>query len=239
MQPEYNQTVTDPSLKGLMATVNPISGNKVKKASGRRRYVGEEQRRSDILKAAIKVFGEKGYHNAKMQEIAARAGVANGTVYRYFPSKFQLATELIGARGASGFIESLRETNAEKLAPEQFLMTTAKKYFGHQKDLPLIRFRISEALANPDLGHQYYVNLLHRLIGDIASFIEPYQKKKLIKSFDPFVLGHIFYGILFGFLYCQELMFGKETTGIDINKLAKTVVEVFLHGAAADTPKDR
>jgi AcrR family transcriptional regulator len=202
--------------------------NQMKK---KRRYVPEEERREQILGAAIAVFSEKGYYKAKMQEIASRAGVANGTVYRYYPSKFLLATEIIGARGASGFVESLQKAGLEELSPEEFLKTTAQRYFGNLGDrLPLIRFRISEALSNSDLGRQYYPSLLHRLITDLAGLFAGFQEKGLFKQGDPFILAHIYYGILFGFLYCQELMLGKEVTHIELDKMIEPLVDVFLHG---------
>lgn len=50
----------------------------------------EEDRTSTILAAARQVFGEYGYHQATMQEVARRAGVAKGTVYLYFSSKEEL-----------------------------------------------------------------------------------------------------------------------------------------------------
>jgi AcrR family transcriptional regulator len=59
-----------------------------------------EQRRDAILEAAAEVFGEKGYQRATMKEIAARVGIAPGTIYLYFKSKRDLllaiADRLIG-----------------------------------------------------------------------------------------------------------------------------------------------
>lgn len=40
-----------------------------------------------ILKAAIRVIGEKGYHNAKIKDISQEAYVADGTIYNYFGNK--------------------------------------------------------------------------------------------------------------------------------------------------------
>ena len=54
------------------------------------RRAREEAYRGLILEAAERVFGEKGYREAKVQEIAAAAGVATGTVYAIFPSKQEL-----------------------------------------------------------------------------------------------------------------------------------------------------
>lgn len=52
-------------------------------------------RRSEILKAAREVLAEKGLEAAKVSEIVARAGVAQGTFYLYFPSKTSLVLALV------------------------------------------------------------------------------------------------------------------------------------------------
>jgi AcrR family transcriptional regulator len=47
-------------------------------------------KRQAILEAAVQVFSEKGYHNARMEEVAVLAGIGKGTIYEYFASKLQL-----------------------------------------------------------------------------------------------------------------------------------------------------
>src|SRR5215471_17249445 len=49
-----------------------------------------EFRTSGILEAARKVFAGKGFHEAKVEDIAEAAGVAKGTVYLYYQSKRDL-----------------------------------------------------------------------------------------------------------------------------------------------------
>lgn len=47
-------------------------------------------KREAIIEAAIQVFSDKGYHNARMEEIAIVAGIGKGTIYEYFDSKLHL-----------------------------------------------------------------------------------------------------------------------------------------------------
>lgn len=56
-------------------------------AAARRQQVLAEFRRAEILTAAQKVFGSKGYDATRMEEIAKAARLAKGTLYRYFRSK--------------------------------------------------------------------------------------------------------------------------------------------------------
>jgi AcrR family transcriptional regulator len=51
-------------------------------------------KRNDIMQAALGIIAEQGFHGAPMAEIAEKAGVAAGTIYRYFESKDLLITEL-------------------------------------------------------------------------------------------------------------------------------------------------
>ena len=47
----------------------------------------ESDRRKRVLTSAIKVFGEKGFKNATISEIAKKAGVGDATIYEYFDNK--------------------------------------------------------------------------------------------------------------------------------------------------------
>ena len=51
-------------------------------------------KRNDVMQAALGLIAERGFHGAPMAEIAEKAGVAAGTIYRYFESKDVLINEL-------------------------------------------------------------------------------------------------------------------------------------------------
>ena len=51
------------------------------------RSIASEDKRTRILDAAIRVFAEHGYHEARVGDIAEDAGVAHGLLYHYFASK--------------------------------------------------------------------------------------------------------------------------------------------------------
>lgn len=65
----------------------------------------EDRRRAQIISAAVAVFTERGYADTTMADIAQHAGIGQGTLYRYVPSKRELldlvfdysVEEIIGA----------------------------------------------------------------------------------------------------------------------------------------------
>lgn len=54
------------------------------------REKNQKNRREDILRAALATYGEKGFLSARIEEVAAAAGIGKGTVYEYFRSKEEL-----------------------------------------------------------------------------------------------------------------------------------------------------
>ncbi len=64
---------------------------------------------TNIIDAALKVFGEKGYYNATISEIARTAGVSEATIYEYFGSKEDLLFAIPGeiTRQAVDFLEGM------------------------------------------------------------------------------------------------------------------------------------
>jgi AcrR family transcriptional regulator len=61
----------------------------------RRRRLRKEVRQVELLDAAGQMFREKGYHETSTAEIAERAGVVEGTIYRYFSTKRELLVQVV------------------------------------------------------------------------------------------------------------------------------------------------
>ncbi len=68
-----------------------------------------QEREALILKAAEDVLMEKGYHETSVDEIAARVGIAKGTVYLHFPSKEDLVVAIF-ERDMQQLLQSIDST---------------------------------------------------------------------------------------------------------------------------------
>jgi AcrR family transcriptional regulator len=68
----------------------------------------KEQARARIIEAALRVFAEKGYHEATMEDVAHRLRVSEGTIYLYFKSKRELfkAISDLGEHRAAEIVSS-------------------------------------------------------------------------------------------------------------------------------------
>ncbi len=198
----------------------------------KRRVLPSEKRRTEILKAAAVVFSEKGYHKTRISDIAARANMGHGTVYRFFPNKRELAMQVVSARGAAGFLRTTAEqASGDNQDPQELFSAIGDSYLGNMRErLPVVRFSIAEALSDKGLAKRYYDNLLQPLFAGLTEVMIKFQKEGRLKDHDPFLLGHIFYSMLFGYMYAQELLYGKEKTHLKKDAFVAEVVDIFLHG---------
>ena len=86
-----------------------------------------EETRGKIVEAAIKLFSERGFNTASVDDICAEAGVSKGAFYHHFESKQALFLALLD--GWLKTIDNAIEASRDKTAPETFLrMTEAFPY---------------------------------------------------------------------------------------------------------------
>lgn len=109
----------DDSVEGELAS-SELSSREEKKKQSRRR----------IIEAAREVFFRDGFMPANLDEIAERAGVAKGTLYRYFESKADLYVAVLADNGRV-FTDKLQEAVAAADSPSQQLRRISRFYLEH------------------------------------------------------------------------------------------------------------
>jgi len=132
-----------------------------------------EHRPQQIIEAALEVFGECGLANARLQDIAHRAGVSKGTIYLYFPNKEELFREMI-RHTAVAAIESGERTISGGTPTEQ-LCAAMRGYWKFVRS-PVFgtihRLVLGELHQFPDLAKFYADEVVTRglrLLGGIIS----------------------------------------------------------------------
>lgn len=95
-----------------------------------RRRVGRAVRERQILDAAIAVFGERGYQNASMDQVAERVGVTKPVLYTHFGSKRGLLLACI-ARARAELLEVTTAAAAAASTPEEMLRNGTLAFFDY------------------------------------------------------------------------------------------------------------
>ncbi len=201
-------------------------------AAKKKAPVESADRRKQILRAAVSVFAERGFHKTRISDIAKRAGVAYGLVYHYFESKEDLLSSVFEDNW-SVFLKVLRD-----LAQDPARSTREK--LGGISDLLIGALRIEPALI------QVIIQEISRsgrfvLPGKVTLFEEAFEVVRAIiaagqasaeisPEIDPYAAAYLFFGALE--TVCTGFTLGKIPckTDADAERLKRTVRRALLDG---------
>lgn len=108
-----------------------------------------EERRQQVLSAALEVFSAAGYHAASMDEIADRAGVSKPVLYQHFPGKLELYLELLDS-GVEDLLDAAREALTGTTDNATRVQAMVNAYFRFVEE-PGSAFRL---VFESDLAHE-------------------------------------------------------------------------------------
>jgi AcrR family transcriptional regulator len=195
------------------------------------RSVTIEDRRTRIVEAAVHVFAQKGYHAARVGDIAAEAGVAHGLLYHYFASKEELL-ETIFRETWTELLRALERVEEDvRPAREQLRQVAAILLRSWRRDPDLVRVLVREVVRTPELGGR--VEEIGEGFGAIERIIERGQRAgELRADVDARLAGWIVYGALEEILTGWVL--GTLPDGDEaVAEAERTIVEVLAGGLVA------
>jgi TetR/AcrR family transcriptional regulator, fatty acid metabolism regulator protein len=115
----------------------------------------KELKRQTILDAAVRLFAQKGFHGVSTAELAESAGVAEGTIFRYFSSKDKLLISALD-RAMERLLEALRRDDDPQSPVTERLLRFIGNHLHLIREHPeLARFIIVELRQTPEFLRRY------------------------------------------------------------------------------------
>jgi TetR/AcrR family transcriptional regulator, fatty acid metabolism regulator protein len=155
----------------------------------------EADRRAQILGAAVKVFAAKGFHSARVGDIAEEAGVAYGLVYHYFASKDELL-ETIFRTTWTDMLARVREVEASGVGAEEAVrQVTALLLRTWRRDPDLVRVLVREVTRSPHV--QQEIEEITDAMEALENIVRRGQETGEFEAdLDPRLAAVVFYGAL-------------------------------------------
>jgi TetR/AcrR family fatty acid metabolism transcriptional regulator len=152
-------------------------------------------RRRQILGAAVKVFAAKGFHAARVGDVAEEAGVAYGLVYHYFSSKDELL-ETIFRSTWTDMLARVREVEASGVpATEAVRQVTALLLRTWRRDPDLVRVLVREVTRSQHV--QQGIKEIAEAMEALENIVRRGQESgEFQPELDPRLAAVVFYGAL-------------------------------------------
>ncbi len=202
----------------------------------RRILMTPDARRQQLLDAATWVFARKGYRNAGISDIIARAGVARGTFYLYFKSKEEVFLAIVN-HFHSRITRALAQADdpaplaAQAAAPQAILRTSARRwlaFFAENRDAATVILK--EASSIDPRFEKGFADLRQSAVTFFAARFKRLQQLGLVRaSLSPELFARLQLGMF------DELLNGLlRDAGADLEALADALADFEWNGIRAD-----
>jgi TetR/AcrR family fatty acid metabolism transcriptional regulator len=177
-----------------------------------------------MLEAAAALFGTQRFHEVRMEDIAAAAGVGKGTLYRYFSDKEDLYLALLERASKQMHDRLERAVGNAKSANAKLNTVIAAiiSFFDEQPHL-LSLIQREEVLRGPDFP---WKKTRQEMLSLVTGLLEEGNANGEISARDPELVALLLLAGLRG-----VLRFGKRPRPRD---LAQRIADIFLKGAALE-----
>jgi AcrR family transcriptional regulator len=190
-----------------------------------------EDKRRQLLDAAVRVFARKGFHASRVGDIAEEAGVAHGLLYHYFKSKDDVLEAVFQENWSVLLLRIASVEETDEPAPDQLrhIAAIVLRTWLHLPDV--VRVVVQEFGRSPELVER---------IGELAQPIDAIQRViergiargEFRQDIDPLVAATVVYGSI------DELLTGWVLGRLpaeeeDVVAAERTLLEVSLVGLRA------
>jgi AcrR family transcriptional regulator len=212
----------------LIAVLQEVRAMDDEEGRPARRRLPRKQREAQILDAATRVFASKGFRAATTKEIAAEAGVSEGTIYNYFDSKY----DLLIAMSKRLALESLYQLEAlppEKSARGYLTAVVTDRFQLLVKHMDLIRALMPEVLVDDELRRVYTEEVLSPALSYLGALIDNRTREGVLRKVNTDIVGRAMIGAVmsFGYLWLRD---PSQLDAPSQEELVSEVVGLFLDG---------
>lgn len=201
-----------------------------------RRAELSDERRKQILDAALQVFAEKGFKGATNKVIAERAGdISPGLIYWYFENKEDMFFALLEERLAAGSlpvpIEQLSAFPPEHVLP--MIAHFALNRLDNQETINLFKIFAGEAAYSERIRAIANKNI-NRLLEPLSAYLEAQMDQGRLRRSDPALCAQTFAAGIFAAIMRRQFLGDPTMLAYSADQIVNTVVGIFLRGLRPD-----
>jgi len=197
----------------------------------RRKKEDAEKTKDELLKAALKVFSEKGYASTRLEDIAREANVTRGAIYWHYTNKKNLYVAMIEKAYEKISIIIKNELYSDKSPIEKLesllytilIQIVSDEEFRKVEEISMFKAESEELKDIRDEEYEFTVYLKNSVMGIINEGIEQGEIKKDIDA----EVGAISF---LGFLSGVEILWLSHNDLFSLEKHAKSICNLFISG---------
>lgn len=192
-----------------------------------------ERRISDIMAAAKEVFAEKGYSDALITDIAQRAGVVEGSIYRFFANKRELLVKVVELWFEDLLLEEAEQFAAMRGVWNQIRFVVYHHLMSIRRDPALSRLMFQEIRPSPDYRNSRLFELNRAYTNRLVEVIKTgVASGELKRDSSPALVRDV----IFGCIEHRTWAFLRQEGDFDPVETADAITNLVYSGLASEQP---
>ena len=197
-----------------------------------------DERRQEIIRAAVEVFARNGFGGSTTREIAENAGISEAMIYSHFRNKQDLYTAIIDERlQESEPLYYPLDAMRNKDDPRVFTTIVANYLRRHSEDTTFLRLLLFSALEGHELASMFVAGPVRKFFEFLADYIGERIKEGALKPVNPEITSRCLVGMVHYYVLVREIFRDDTLNPIDQNEAIETIVDIFCRGILADDAK--
>jgi AcrR family transcriptional regulator len=193
-----------------------------------------DQRRAQILREAARLFGTHGFNGTTTRDVAARVGLTEAALYRYYPSKEAMYVAILDERMA--VTDPLARVLPKAAARDDhgvFAGLALELLRSVEADPSILRLLLYSALEGHQLARRYHDRRIRQLRDFLTRYVARRVRDRAFRKLSPALAARAFMGMVVNQLIVRHV-FGQEERGSEtLEKTADTFAAIFLDGMRA------
>ena len=195
----------------------------------RQTFRTEEDTRTKISQAALKLFAKRGYEGTTTKDLAKSAGVAEGTLFRHFNNKKAILIEVATA----GWVDILTDLLTELSQMGSYKAVSQvmrRRMLNMRKNSDLMRVCFVEAQYHPELRDSIQAEVISKMTDVAEAFFETAMEKGIYRPMNPKIVARVFLGIFAIAGFSEETIMNPDASPQAMQEMAEGISDIFLRG---------
>ncbi len=193
----------------------------------------EEDPRTRILQAALRLFARKGYDGTTTRDLATAANVAEGTVFNHFANKKAILVEV----ATSGWVEILTDllTELSEMGSYKAVAQVMRRRMLHMHtNADLLRVCFIEAQFHPELRDRIQSEVIAKMTDVAEAFFQTAMEKGIYRPMNPRIVAQVFLGMFAIAGFSNQTIVDPQASPQAIQEMAEGIADIFLNGVLAN-----
>ncbi len=198
----------------------------------RREQKTELNTRDKILKAAQKLFARNGYDGTTTKELAEKAGIAEGTLFRHFTNKKAVLVE-VATQGWIELLTDLLTELSEMASYEAISHVMYKRMLRLGDNYDMMRVCFMEVQFHPDLRDRIQAEVVSKMTDVAEAFFQTAMDRGVYRKMNPRVIAQVFLGMFVVAGFSHETIVQPGASPVEMKDMAEGLADIFLNGVLA------